>query len=80
MVLHARSYMQNYVCIKVTVGANLHHLIYNLLIAIVFSLLILLSIDSKKISVEDRLNTEGLVALTEYQQVLLKIDQTKKLL
>ena len=44
----------------VTVGANLHRLIYNLLIAIVFSVHILL---------EDKLNTKGLVVLTEYQQV-----------
>ena len=42
----------------VTVGVNLHHLIYNLLIAIVFSVHILLSVNSK-----------GLVNLTEYQQV-----------
>ena len=44
----------------VTVGANLHSLTYNLLIAIVFYLHILL---------EDMLNTKSLVALTEYQQV-----------
>ena len=44
----------------VTVGANLHHLIYNLLMHIVFSLHILL---------EDMLNTKRLVGLTEYQQV-----------
>ena len=43
-----------------TVGANLHCFIYNLLIAIVCSLHILL---------EDMLNTKGLVVLTEYQQV-----------
>ena len=40
-------------------GANLHRLIYNLLI--VFSLHILLSVNSK-ISAEDMLNTKGLVA------------------
>ena len=44
----------------VMVGANLHCLIYNLLIAIVFSLHILL---------KDMLNTKGLAVLTEYQQV-----------
>ena len=52
----------------VTVGANLHRLIYNLLIAIVFSLHILL---------KDKLNTKGLVVLTEYQQVgrrLVKVE------
>ena len=44
MVVHAELHVHK----TVMVGANLHHLIYNLLIAIVFSLLILLSIDSKK--------------------------------
>ena len=44
----------------VVVGASLHHLTYNLLMAIIFSLHILL---------EDMLNTKGLVALTKYQQV-----------
>ena len=43
-----------------TVGANLHRLIYNELITIVFSVHILL---------DDMLNTKGLVVLTEYQQV-----------
>ena len=43
----------------VTVGANLHRLTYNLLIASVLSLHILL---------EDMLNTKGLIALTEFQQ------------
>ena len=43
-----------------TVGANLHSLIYNLLIVIVLSTYILL---------KDMLNTEGLVVLTEYHQV-----------
>ena len=44
----------------VSVGANLHRLIHNLLIAIVLFLHILL---------EDMLNMKGLVALTEYRQV-----------
>ena len=44
----------------VMMGTNLHCLIYNLLIAIVFSLHLLLSV---------------LVALTEYQTSGLKIDQ-----
>ena len=52
----------------VAVDANLPRLIYNLLIFIVFSLHILLSVNSK-ISVENMLNTKGLVALNEYQQV-----------
>ena len=43
----------------VTVGANLHRLTYNLLIAIVFSLHTLL---------EDMINIKGLVTLTEFQQ------------
>ena len=51
------------------VGPNLHCLIYNLLIAIVFSLHILLLVNSKKIPVEDMHNTKGLNALTEYQQM-----------
>ena len=42
------------------VGANSHHLNYNLLTAIVFSLHILL---------EDMLNTKCLLNLTEYQKV-----------
>ena len=42
----------------VTMGNNLHCLIQNLLIAIVFSLHVLLSV-----------NTKGLVVLTEHQQV-----------
>ena len=46
----------------VTVGANLHCLIYNLLIAIVFPYIF------RYQSVEDILNTKSLVALTEYQQ------------
>ena len=45
---------------ELRVGANLHRLVYNLLIAIVFSLHILL---------ENMLNTKYLVVLTEYQQV-----------
>ena len=36
IVLRSRSGMQNYVCITLTVGANLYRLVYNLLIAIVF--------------------------------------------
>ena len=48
----------------VMMGANLYHLIYNLLIAIIFSLHLLLSV---------------LVALTEYQTSGLKIDQSRKL-
>ena len=37
MVLQACSCTQNYVCIKrVMLGANLHRLIYNLLVAIIF--------------------------------------------
>ena len=63
----------------VMVGDNLHRLIYNLLIAIVFSLHLLLSVNSKKIPVEDVLNTKGLVVLTQYQTSGLKIDQSKKL-
>ena len=39
MVLGAHSCTQNYMYIKLTVGANLQRLIYNLLIAIVLSLL-----------------------------------------
>ena len=65
-----------------TVDANLHCLIYNLLITIVrFSLHILLSVNSK-ISVEDLLNTKGLVALTEYQQMgwrLIKVENCDNL-
>ena len=53
----------------VTVGARLHHSIYNLLIAIVSSLHILLLSNSKKTSVKDMLITKGLVALTDYQKV-----------
>ena len=48
----------------VMMGANVHRLIYNLLIAIVFSLHLLLSV---------------LVTLTEYQTSGLKIDQSRKL-
>ena len=51
-----------------TVCANPHRLIYNLLIAIVLSTHILL---------KDVLNTKGLVVLTEYQQVgwrLVKVE------
>ena len=62
----------------VAVGANLHRLIYNLLI-VVFSVHILLSVKSK-ISVEDILNSKGLIALTEYQQVgsrLTKIESCR---
>ena len=62
----------------VAVGANLHRLIYNLLI-VVFSVHILLSVKSK-ISVEDILNSKGLIALTEYQQVgsrLIKIESCR---
>ena len=63
----------------VTVGANLHRLIYNLLIAIVFSLHLLLLVNFQKISVEDVLNTKLLVVLTEYQTSELKINQSRKL-
>ena len=49
----------------VTVGANLHRLIYNLLIAIVFSY----TFCYQSISAEDMLNKMDLVALTGYQQV-----------
>ena len=42
----------------VTVGANLRRLIYNLLIVIDFSLHILLPVDSKKMTVEDMINTK----------------------
>ena len=56
MVIHTELHVHK----TVTVGANLHCLIYNLLIAIVFSLHILL---------KDMLNTKGLAILTEYQQV-----------
>ena len=49
----------------VTVGANLHRLIYNLLIAIVFPY----TFCNQSISVEDMLNKMDLVALTGYQQV-----------
>ena len=42
---------------KVSVGTNLHCLIYNLLIAIIFSIYNLL---------KDMLNTKSLVTLTEY--------------
>ena len=62
MFMHAKLSVDE----TVAMGANLHCLIYNLLI--VFSLHILLSVNSK-ISAEDMLNTKGLVALTEYQQV-----------
>ena len=51
----------------VAVRANLHCLIYDLLIVMGFSLHILPSGISKKISGKDMLNTKGLVALTEYQ-------------
>ena len=51
----------------VTVVANLHSLIYNLLIAIVFPYTFCYQL--LLISVEDTLNTEGLVALAKYQQV-----------
>ena len=64
MVVHAELWVHK----TVTVGANLHCLIYNLLIAIIFSLHILL---------KDMLNTKGLVILTEYQQVgwrLVKVE------
>ena len=60
----------------VAVGVNLHRLIYNLVIVIIFPLHILLSVNSKT-SIEDMLNTKGLVALTEYQQVgsrLIKVE------
>ena len=63
----------------VAVGANLHCLIYNVLTDIIFSVHILLSVNSK-ISVEDMLNTKGLVALTECQQVgsrLIKAENCK---
>ena len=56
MVVHAELHVHK----TVMVGANLHHLIYNLLIAIVFSLHILL---------DDMLNIKYLVTLTEYHQV-----------
>ena len=46
-------------------GTNLHCLIYNCANFHVFSL----SVNSKKILVEDTLNTKGLVTLTEYQQM-----------
>ena len=62
MFMHAKLSVDE----TVAMGTNLHRLIYNLLI--VFSLHILLSVNSK-ISAEDMLNTKGLVALTEYQQV-----------
>ena len=62
MFMHAKLSVDE----TVAMGANLHRLIYNLLI--VFSLHILLSVNSK-ISAEDMLNTKGLVALTEYEQV-----------
>ena len=52
----------------VMMGPNLHHVIYNLVITIVFSPHIWPSVNSK-ISVEDMLNTKGLVPLTEYHQV-----------
>ena len=68
--VHTFVYAKSCVHIMVTVDTNLHHLIYNLLIAIVFSLHILLS-------VKDVLNTKSLVTLTEYQQVgwrLIKLE------
>ena len=52
----------------VTMGANLHCLIYSLLIVIVFPTLF---------AIGDVLNTKGLVVLTEYQQVswrLIKVE------
>ena len=61
----------------VMVGTNLHHLIYNMLIAIVF-LHILLSVNSKKDQSRiNMLNTKGLVALTEYQQLGIKVENCR---
>ena len=48
----------------VIMGATLHCLIYNLLIAFVFPYIFYY-----QLSVEDMLNTKGLVSLTEYQQM-----------
>ena len=58
--MHAKLHVHK----TVMMGANVHRLIYNLLIAIVFSLHLLLSV---------------LVTLTEYQTSGLKIDQSRKL-
>ena len=58
-------------------GANLHRLITTLPS---FSLYILESDNSEKISVKDMINTKGLFALTEYQQVgwrLTKVENYK---
>ena len=48
----------------VMVGANLHCLISNFLIAFVFPYIF-----CYQLPVEDMLNTKGLVVLTEYQQM-----------
>ena len=58
--MHAKLHVHK----TVMMGANVHRLIYNLLIAIVFSLHLLVSV---------------LVTLTEYQTSGLKIDQSRKL-
>ena len=65
-----------------TASANLHCSIYNLLIAIVFPYVFYYQLTLKNISIEDMLNTKGLVASTDYQQMgwrLIKVENCDNL-
>ena len=59
------------------VGANLHHLIYNLLIATIFSRHFLLSVNSKKYQ-SRKCSTQSFKLLYWISTSELKIDQSRK--
>ena len=77
-VTYCTDFRQAKVCVheKVAMGANLDHLIYNMLLHIAFSIYLAMNY-LQKISEKNRINGKGLVGLTDYQQMsgrLIKIE------